>query len=62
MADLDAAKIILDKELTGEKLAKTIDSIIENENNLIQMGENAKKIATYNVEEKIYEEIKKVLQ
>jgi len=62
LENINAAKIILDKELTGEKLANTINDMIESEENLLQMGENAKKIATYNVEEKIYEEIKKVLQ
>ena len=39
-----------------------VDNIIENKDKLIQMGENAKKIAVNNVENKIYEEIKKVLQ
>ena len=52
----------MDKELTGSKLADSINEMIKNEDKLIKMGENAKKIAMYNVEEKIYEEIKKVLQ
>jgi len=62
LANLNAAKIILDKDLTGKKLADTIKKMIENENKLIEMGENAKKIAIHDVEEKIYKEIKKVLQ
>lgn len=62
LENLNAAKIILDKDLTGEKLADTINKMIENKEGLAQMGENAKKIAMDNVEENIYEEIKKVLQ
>lgn len=59
---MNAAKIILDKDLTGDKLADTIKNIIRDGENLIKMGENAKKIAIHNVEDKIYEEIKKILQ
>lgn len=62
LENINAAKIILDKDLTGKKLAGTIKEMIIDEKKLIQMGENAKKIAMENVEEKIYEEIKKVLQ
>jgi len=59
---VNAAKIILDKDLTGNKQADTIKKMIEDEDKLIQMGECAKKIAVNDVEDKIYQEIKKVLQ
>ena len=59
---LGAAKVILNNELTGKKLANQIDSVINNKNKLVQMGEAARKIAPTNVEEKIYEEIEKVLE
>jgi len=62
LESLNAAKIILDKDLTGNKLADTIKEIIDDESKLMQMGENARKIAMFDVEEKIYSEIKKVLQ
>jgi len=62
LENINAAKIILDKDLTGKNLASTIDKIIEDKAKLMQMGENAKKIAVYDVEEKIYAQIRKVLQ
>lgn len=62
LENLKAAKIILNKDLTGDKLSETINNMIKNEEELNEMGENAKKIAMYNVENKIYEEIRKVLQ
>lgn len=57
-----AAKVILNEELNSEILVKTIKDMIKNNENLIKMGENARKMAIYNVEDKIYEEIKKCLK
>ena len=54
-----AAKIILDKDLNSESLEKTIEEVVCNPNTLKQMGNNATKVAMPNVEEKIYEEIRK---
>ncbi len=59
---LGAAKIILNHELTGEKLAGQIDEIICHESKLEKMGKLATKIAPSNVEEKIYDEILKVVK
>ena len=56
-----AAKIILNDELTGEKLNHTIEEIILDPKQMKQMGEKAFEIATKNVEDKIYEEIKKLV-
>lgn len=56
-----AAKIILNKELTAEKLNQTIEQMIYDPKHLMQMGENAKKVIHYQVEEKIYEEIVKIV-
>ena len=55
-----AAEIILDKDLNSEILSNTITKIIRNKTKLKQMSENAKKIAIPNVEERIYEEIKRI--
>lgn len=55
---VNAAKIILDKDLTYEKLNSTINEMVKNPKELAQMGQNAGKVAKQNVEEKIYEEIK----
>lgn len=57
-----AAKIILDKDLNSESLESTIDAMVSDKNELIQMGKNASKVAMNNVEENIYKEIKKVLK
>ena len=58
---LGAAKIILNKDVNGEKLSEEIDSIIYNEDELVEMGKIANTIAPSNVEEKIYEEIKNIV-
>lgn len=57
-----AAKIILNDELTGEKLNHNIEEIILNKEKMKQMGKNALKFATTNAEDKIYEEIKKLVK
>ncbi|MCI8481619.1 MAG: UDP-N-acetylglucosamine--N-acetylmuramyl-(pentapeptide) pyrophosphoryl-undecaprenol N-acetylglucosamine transferase [Clostridia bacterium] len=56
-----AATIILNKDLTSEVLSKAIQKIIQNDNQMKQMGENAKKITIKNVEDKIYKEIVRLL-
>ena len=57
-----AAKIILDHEINGEKLNKTIEEIILNQGNIEKMGENAFKISTTDTESKIYKEIKNLVK
>ncbi len=56
-----AAKIILNDELTGEKLNHTIEKMIVNESEMNKMGENALKVSTNQVEDKIYQEIRKLV-
>ena len=58
---IGAAKIILNKDVNGENLSYEISSIIEDDFELKEMGKMANTIAPSNVEEKIYEEIKKIL-
>lgn len=57
-----AAKIILNKDLTKEGLNKQIEDILLDTKKMEQMGQNAKKIAVTNVENKIYEEVKKLVK
>lgn len=57
-----AAEIILNDELTGEILNRNIEDIVLEKNKMQEMGKNALKISTKNVEEKIYEEIKKIVK
>ena len=59
---IGAAKIILNKDIEGKILAEKIEDIIENKKELEEMGNLANNIAPSSVEEKIYEEIKKILK
>ena len=56
-----AAKIILNKDLNGERLSEEIDEIIFNKKELDEMGRLANIFAPSDVEEKIYNEIKVIL-
>lgn len=59
---IGAAKMILNKDVTGEILSKEIKDIIHDKFELEEMGKIAGTIAPSNVEEKIYEEIIKILK
>ena len=59
---IGAAKMILNKELNGDILASQIDDIIFDRVELEEMGRIAMTVAPKDVEEKIYEEIKKVVK
>lgn len=62
LANVGAAKIILDKELKMETLSKNIQEIINNKEMQQKMSKNAEKIAIQDVEERIYNEIKSLLK
>ena len=62
LENVGAAKIILNDEINGEKLNKTIEEIVLNKDKMKKMGENALKISTVDAEDKIYEEIKKLVK
>lgn len=62
LADIGAAKIILDKDLNANILSNTINEMLKDKSILLKMGEKANKVATKNVEERIYEEIKKLVK
>ena len=59
---IQAAKIILNDELKGENLNHSIEEIILDKKVMEQMGKNALKVSTNNVEEKIYKEIEKLVK
>lgn len=59
---VDAAKIILDKDLDFSRLNDTINEMIEDNQRLKKMGENAFKVSKNNVEDNIYKEILKVIE
>ena len=58
LENIKAAKIILNDELTGKKLNETIEEIILDKSKMQEMGKNALKVSTSEVEDKIYQEIK----
>ena len=52
-----AAKMILEKDLTGEKLISTIDSVINDQTALQILTENAKKLGKPKAVEDMYQEM-----
>ena len=62
LTDVNAGRLILDKDLNCNILNKEITDIISDKEKLENMGKNAEKISIKNVEEKIYEEIKKLIR
>lgn len=59
---IGAAKVILNDDLNGNSLCEKIDEIVFDKLELEEMGRIAQTIAPSEVEEKIYEEIKKVVK
>ena len=60
LENVGAAKIILDKDLNKESLTSVLNEMLKDKKKLIQMGRNAEKVAISNVEDRIYDEIKKI--
>ncbi len=61
LENMGAAKIILNEELTGKKLNQAIEEIVLDKTKMKKMGENALKVSVTNVEDKIYQEIRKLV-
>lgn len=61
LTDKNAAKLILDKDLTAEEFYKTVTLLLQDENQLKQMSLNAKSLSFNNSAKKIAEEILKVI-
>ena len=62
LENVGAAKIIKNDDLTGEILNNEIEDIVLNKDKCIKMGKLAYTISNENVEDKIYEEIRKLLK
>ena len=62
LADVGAAKIILDKDLNAKTLSNTLNEMLKDKNALLKMEQNANKVAINDAKEKIYEEIKKLVK
>ena len=58
---IGAAKIITNDNLNGDILNNTIKSIVLDKEVCKEMGDNAFKVSTKDVEEKIYNEIAKLV-
>lgn len=61
LEDVGAAKIILNKDFNKDIFIETINSLIFDKEKLLEMGKKANSLATYNVIERIYKEIKEVI-
>lgn len=59
---IGAAKMILNKDVNGNNLSEQIDEIINDANEMTEMGKMANTIAPSNVEDKIYDEIVKLVK
>lgn len=59
---LNAAKVILNSEVNNKILNDYIIEMISDKENLINMGKRSSSIAVKDVEEKIYQEIKKIVK
>ena len=62
LENVGAAKIIKNDELNGEILNNEVEKIILDQEKCAEMGRNAYKVSNENVEDKIYEEIKKLVK
>ena len=62
MQKIGAAKIILNNEINENNLSLMLEEMVKDTNKLKQMGKNASSIAMYNVEDKIYKEIKDIIK
>lgn len=62
LENIQAAKILLNEKVEEKLLNDTIEEIILDKNKMEQMGKNALKVSTNQVEEKIYNEIKKLVK
>ncbi len=56
-----AAKLLLEKDLSGESLLESITSVLDDEQALREMSENSKKLGQVNACEKIYEIVKELV-
>jgi len=61
LENIGAAKIILDKDLKGQILNTNIVEIVQNQNKMNEMGFKAASVEIKNVEEKIYNEIRSII-
>lgn len=62
LENIDAAKIILNDSLEEKNLNSAIREIVIDQEKKNKMGENALKVATTDAEDKIYQEIKKIVK
>ena len=59
---LNAARVIIEEDLSCDKLEETIEQLIVDRKELEQMGKNGAEIAIDNAEDKIFEEIKNIFK
>lgn len=60
LVEKDAAVIIQEKELTGERLTREVDGLLSNPARMAEIGANAKKMAVYDAAQRIVDCIDKL--
>lgn len=58
----DAAVLIEEKNLTGEKLCQTVQELSDNPQRLRTLGQNAQKLAMIDANERIYQELMRLMR
>ena len=58
----DAAVLIEEKNLTGEKLCQTVQELAEDRSRLRTLGQNAQRLAMIDANERIYQELMRLLR
>ena len=61
LVNANAASVIEEKDLSGELLIKTVDKMLESKETIKQYGDNAKKCAVLDANERIWNVIKEVM-
>ena len=62
LVNKNAAKLINESELTGEKLVQTLDDLMLNPNTRQEMARNAKKMGMPDASDRIIEVINKIVE
>ena len=62
LSDHHAAKILLEKDLNGQKLVEEIDRILLDENQLKEMKKNAKELGIPDAAKRLYNVMKDLVE
>jgi UDP-N-acetylglucosamine--N-acetylmuramyl-(pentapeptide) pyrophosphoryl-undecaprenol N-acetylglucosamine transferase len=61
LKNVNAAEVIEEKELSGEKLIATVEDMLKDSGKLTEMSKNAEKVAIDDANERIYKILMELL-